>query len=71
MESKDWSVLMEALRILAPALGGWAVYLLRQVLANQTAALLRLTRIEDWQESHDEMDNQRFINVQRQIDKLK
>ncbi len=70
MEAKDWAVLGEALRILAPALGAWAIYLLKQVLSNQADAILRLTKIEAWQESHDDMDNQRFINVQRQLDKL-
>lgn len=71
MESKDWSVLMDALRIISPALGAWAIYLLRQVISKLTSHELRLSAIEEAQESHDRLDNERFTSVQRQLDKLK
>lgn len=71
MEAKDWTVLMDALRIISPALGGWAIYLLRQVLSKLSDHGLRLSVIEDNQESHDRLDNERFTSVQRQLDKLK
>lgn len=71
MDSKDWSVLMDALRIISPALGMWAIYLLRQVLSKLNDHSTRLVSVEDWQESHDRLDNERFVSIQRQVDKLK
>lgn len=70
MELKDWTVLMDALRIISPALGGWAVYLLRQVLTKLSNLDKRLSAVEKWNENHEEMDDLRFTNAQRQLDKL-
>ena len=69
MNAEDWIVLMDALRILSPLLGGWAVYLLRQVVVELRELNQRLVRVEDWQESHDRLDNLRFQSLQQQVDR--
>lgn len=68
MSPSDWSVIMDALRILSPLLGGWAVYLLRQVVTELRAMGTKLVSVEAWQTNHDRLDNERFQNLQRQVD---
>ena len=68
MSREDWQILSDALRVLSPLLGGWAVYLLRQVVTELRALNARLIRVEAWQENHDRMDNLRFEDLQRQVD---
>jgi hypothetical protein len=67
MNPDDWSKLMDSFRIVSPALGGWAVYLLRQVLGELRTLNMRLTKVESWQGNHDEKDDMRFENLQAQV----
>lgn len=68
MSTSDWSVLGNALRILAPALGGYAIYLLRGILKELRTLNERLIEVEQWQESHDKLDDTRFNDMRREID---
>mgnify|MGYP001594116477 FL=1 len=70
MNATDWAVIMDALRILSPLLGGWAVYLLRQVVSELRALNQRLIHVEDWQQNHDRLDNLRFESLQQQVDRM-
>lgn len=70
MNKEEWQVLVDAFRILAPVLGGYAVYLLKGILKELRLLNDRVVKIEDWQKAHDEMDDLRFANAQRQLDAL-
>ena len=69
MSVDEWNILSDALRILSPALGAWAVYLLRQVLGQLKTLNGRVTTIEGNCIAHKILENVRFTDVQRQLDK--
>ncbi len=71
MSTQEWGVLSEALRILSPALGGWAIFLLRQILGQLRTLNGRVTKIEVWQANHDAQDKERFESIHREIDQLR
>ena len=70
MTEADWHVLSEAFRILSPVLGGWAVYLLRQVLGQLRLLNGRMTRTETWQDEHNKQDDIQFDRINRELDLL-
>ena len=69
MDDREWAILGDALRILSPFLGGWAVYLLRQVLTQLKTLNGRVSTIEGNCIAHKILENTRFSDVQRQLDR--
>ena len=70
MTPTDWDALSNAFRILSPVLGGWAIYLLRQVLSQLRFLNGRMTRTETWQEDHNRQDDIQFARINRELDHL-
>jgi hypothetical protein len=68
VNKEEWPILVDAFRILAPALAGYAVYLLKGILKELRSLNDRLLEVEQWQTSHDKLDDTRFADVRREID---
>lgn len=72
MTEKDWTQALDAvntlLRIFAPVIGGWAVYLLRQTVKELRELSEGLAGVIAWQTAHDTLDNTRFAALQRELD---
>lgn len=71
MDKTEWLTIMDALRILAPALTGIVIYQLRQLFSEKEKIERRLDSLESWTRHHDEMDNLRFATAQAQLNDLK
>jgi hypothetical protein len=69
---RDWTQALDAintlLRIFAPVLGGWAIYLLRQTVKELRGLATGLAAVMAWQEAHDRLDDTRFEALQRELD---
>lgn len=70
MKPEDWTILVGALRVLSPALAGYAIYILKQILTELRSLNDRVKTVEEWQKAHDGADNMRFAYMQREIDRL-
>ena len=72
MAESDWKLALEAvntlLRIFAPVLGGWAVYLLRLTVQELRLLQTGLEGVIAWQQAHDRLDNTRFAALERELD---
>lgn len=70
MTPLEWDVLSNALRILSPALGAWAIYLLRQILGQLKTLNSRVTKLESWTENHEKLDNERLSSIRHSVENL-
>jgi hypothetical protein len=70
MPIEDWNILNNAFRIISPALGAWAIYLLRQILGQLKTLNGRVTRLESWTETHETLDNERLQTIRHSIEQL-
>mgnify|MGYP001179490387 FL=1 len=70
MTPLEWTILSDALRILSPALGAWAIYLLRQILGQLKTLNHRVTKLETWTENHEKLDNERLSSIRHTVENL-
>lgn len=65
---EEWVVLSDAFRILSPALGAWAIVLLRQILGQLRTLNGRVSRLEVWQHEHERHDLEQLTSLRREIE---
>jgi hypothetical protein len=61
--------IVDVLQIVVLPVGGWAIRQLSLILAQLRLLNGRQTRMEAWQEQHEQLDTERFQWIQRDMDR--
>lgn len=75
MTDTEWNSLLNILRVVGPVagttVGGWIIYLLRQILETMRDFNDRIITLERDHAAHRALDDERFSGLQRQLDDVR